>query len=107
MAYSDSYADYPSRRLTAVALLVGAAVFLYDLIYGFVCYIGHSIFAPSLFSPDAHTRLRMDSMERELRAETIELTALGQRFKAFIPRRREHAYASDGGFMPEIAHPAV
>jgi hypothetical protein len=49
--------------------------------------------------PDHRTRLHVDSMERELRASTIELTPLGERFKAFINRRHEHARAIGDGFL--------
>lgn len=89
-----------------LAFLVGCAVFVHSTIERSLEYVGHSLFSID-WQPDPATRLHIDSMERELRASTLKLTALGERFKAFIERRREHAYFSDGGFIPDIGHPAV
>lgn len=90
----------------AASVIAGLAVFVYSLPGRCMSYVASAIFSVE-YRPDAHTRLHIDSMERELRASTLKLTALGERFKAFIQRRREHAYFSDGGFIPDIGHPAV
>lgn len=81
-----------------VAFVVGCAVFAYDAAHLAVAYVGHSLFSLT-WRPDARTRIHVDSMERELRASTIELTPLGVRFKAFMRRRSEHRLGIGDGFL--------
>lgn len=98
MASSDLYGRGRALAAAIAVFLVGCAVFAYDSIAGAVAYVGHSIFSP-LYQPDAATRLHVDSMEREHRALTLELTPLGERFKAFIRRRLSHDEAWAGGYI--------
>lgn len=101
MASESLYGRGRSLAAAIAIFLVGFAAFAYDSIAGAVAYVGHSIFSP-LYQPDASTRLHVDSMERELRASTLELTPLGERFRAFIRRAMENKRYSPGdGFMGE------
>jgi hypothetical protein len=53
------------------------------------------------WDPPAITHLHADHLERELRASTIVLSATGERFKAFIRRRLQHAENVGDGYLPE------
>jgi hypothetical protein len=60
------------------------------------------IVMPALrWDPPAITHLHADHLERELRASTIVLSATGERFKAFIRRRLQHAQSVGDGYLPE------
>lgn len=101
MASESLYGRGRSLAAAIAIFIVECAVFIHDLVRDAVAYVGHSIFSP-LYQPDASTRLHVDSMERELRASTIELTPLGERFRAFIRRAMSNKRYSPGdGFMGE------
>ena len=80
------------------AFLVGCAVFVYDRVHDLVAYVGQSLFSDHVIV-DHRTRLHVDSMERELRAATIELTTMGERFKAFVRKRHDHRLAVGDGYL--------
>lgn len=77
-----------------VAFLVGCAAFVYG---GILDLISVTVADDRNF--DHRTRLHVDSMERELRASTIELTPLGERFKAFLRKRHAHRQSIGDGYL--------
>lgn len=51
--------------------------------------------------PPADVHIAAARLERHLRAETVKLSPLVERFKAFIDRRKNHAETVGDGYLPE------
>ncbi len=51
--------------------------------------------------PPADVHIAATHLERHMRAETVKLPTLLERFKAFIARRKEHAETVGDGYLPE------
>jgi hypothetical protein len=65
-------------------------------------YLGSMLFAIE-WKPAADVHLEADGALRSVQADTLDLTPLGERFKAFIRRRMAHRENIGVGFLPEAA----
>lgn len=59
------------------------------------------LFSAISWRPDAEFSIAIDRAHASLQASTLELTPLGERFKAFIRRRMNHRRADANGFPSE------
>lgn len=81
----------------AIALASSLFYVVADALAAPFLYLGSMLFALE-WKPGAEIHLEADGALRSVQADTLDLTPLGERFKAFIRRRMAHDEAWDGGF---------
>ena len=104
MAYSYRPGFIATIAAATLARLSYAVVAVERLTETTSTFLAHTVeFITAIFTvdyrPSASDAIELNRLHRELRADTLALTPLGERFKAFIRRRSRHARAIGDGFL--------